>query len=122
MSSSTRNTQPSGDLAIIKHLTDRKGYGKVLVRRESDGEVLLGETLEGEGKPARIKAVVDSGFSEMIQNLLNHENLVSMAGFVSTTDPEAPGGGPGKTTRYLVWDYCDAGTLEMLLRDPPVPP
>ncbi|KAL8392897.1 hypothetical protein RB595_002911 [Gaeumannomyces hyphopodioides] len=121
MSSSTRITDSSDGLAIIKCLTDRKGYAKVLLHRESDGEVLLGQTLEGEGQPARIKAIVDSGFGEMLENLLNHENLVSIAGYVSTTDPKA-GGEPGKIARYVAWDYCDAGTLEMLFRDPPVLP
>ncbi|KAK3303256.1 uncharacterized protein B0T15DRAFT_539642 [Chaetomium strumarium] len=98
--------------------------GEFLVRRVTDGEVLL-------AVPAPLTTLRTASFSleaaRSAANLLNHENLVSihdelvvplggghhMLGF---DDHDNNNNGNDSETiigrRMLLWDYCDAGTLQ----------
>ncbi|KAL7935397.1 hypothetical protein V8C35DRAFT_299364 [Trichoderma chlorosporum] len=55
-----------------------------------------------------------------IAQIFNHENIISIAGYLKA-DPVGTGSaaiGPQAShpTNYIVWDYCDAGDLDTLLK------
>ncbi|TLD17241.1 uncharacterized protein PgNI_01343 [Pyricularia grisea] len=115
----------SEEFRIIKYYDLNHDPTKTLVEveRTSDGEILLGRRID--------KKTTSSNFVEMFNNtpakdlikqLLNHENLVSIAGEVAGARIVGPNGSKGvESCKYLVFDHCDAGTLDTMLRNPPVP-
>lgn len=99
--------------------------GLVILRKTSggpnaDGERFLGCFLPSTPNPSTQKmSLLDSrGAGDALMNLLNHENLVNL----QTTIVQQPinGTGQSRPQTLVVWDWCDAGTLQDLLYDPPV--
>jgi len=95
------------------------GENLFLVRRNADGETLLGRPFNLAGAPEmeHLDKLMGMGAGAAVSHLLNHENLVSVA--TTLTSFTWVGSGPSKT-HMLLWDYCDAGTLDGLFRTPPV--
>lgn len=99
--------------------------GLFLVRRITDGEVFLAHPLDAApSNDDRDEATTTTTTEELIRrgaaraaaNLLNHENLVSIHD--ELVDLPLRGGGNGsegatqRKRRMLLWDWCDAGTLQ----------
>ncbi|KAK1589758.1 uncharacterized protein LY79DRAFT_670366 [Colletotrichum navitas] len=57
----------------------------------------------------------DCNLGRNVSHILNHENIISLAGYLRQ-QPVHPR--VNATEDYLVWDICDAGTLENLLANP----
>lgn len=57
-----------------------------------------------------VKLLSECGIDSALTNLLNHENILSLAGFL-------PKSGDSTSTLWLIWDFPDAGTLSQLLHD-----
>lgn len=110
---------------------------RTLVRRTADGALLLADPITND--PALQALLFRSYPGRASLAVLNHENILSIHGdFVN----QLVGGVPPKPVntnitpeeeeaeedsdptpalhRYLVYDYCDAGTVASLLNDPPV--
>ncbi len=90
-----------------------------MVRRKSDGEPLLGRTFDVAKWPdaAPLHSLMTRGAGEAAFNVMNHENLVSVAAVLM----RFPFDGSGvEASDLLLVDYCDAGTLMTLLDRPPV--
>lgn len=100
-----------------------KPLGKELcvVRRVSDGELFLCHEFDIEDRReyATLRALYHRGAYTSAAEVLNHENLISLTGPITNTPLRGWGGGDEKQ-RYLLWDWCDAGTLDTILREPPV--
>ncbi|KAK1759721.1 hypothetical protein QBC47DRAFT_114832 [Echria macrotheca] len=89
---------------------------RILVRRHIDNETLIGELLPSEEQNPILHALLSSSL-EPASDLLNHENLVSLHGahfVVQDLEAEQP-------DIYLLYDYCDAGNVESLLRKDTTP-
>jgi serine/threonine protein kinase len=58
----------------------------------------------------------EHGLSRHVSFVMNHDNLISFAGFIrhKPHNPE-PFDDTQATDDYLLWDFCDAGSLELLL-------
>ncbi|WQF83936.1 Putative protein kinase [Colletotrichum destructivum] len=56
----------------------------------------------------------DGNLGRNVSHILNHENIISLAGYLRQR-PVHPH--VDATEDYLVWDICDAGTLENLLAE-----
>ncbi|OHE94267.1 hypothetical protein CORC01_10427 [Colletotrichum orchidophilum] len=69
-------------------------------------------------KQRQIKGLMDllyeHNMGRNISHILNHENIISLAGYLRQ-QPVHPR--VQATEDYLVWDICDAGTLEILFAD-----
>src|SRR3569833_4188813 len=103
-----------------EHTTLRQiGENLFLVWCIADGETLLGRPFNLAGAPEmeHLDKLMGMGAGAAVSHLLNHENLVSVA--TALTSFAWVGSGPSKT-HMLLWDYCDAGTLDGLFRAPPV--
>ncbi|KAL2875002.1 hypothetical protein SGCOL_009846 [Colletotrichum sp. CLE4] len=71
-------------------------------------------------KQRQIKGLMDllytHNMGRTVSHILNHENLISLAGYLRQ-QPVDPRSQQQATEDYLVWDICDAGTLEILFAD-----
>ncbi|KAK4153086.1 hypothetical protein C8A00DRAFT_15676, partial [Chaetomidium leptoderma] len=114
--------------------------GLYLVRRTTDGELLLARPLDNtDNDPAttnqqeKIAELMRRGAGTALANLLNHENLISIHDEFVTV-PLLPGSSSSSTSssssssentttsrtkgvrkgerRMFLWDWCDAGTLQ----------
>ncbi|KAH8884586.1 hypothetical protein GQ53DRAFT_382146 [Thozetella sp. PMI_491] len=101
------------DFDLIKTLAQ----GVEVVARKSDGERFVPHPFYQEQDVGRDKLnqLFARGAGEAVLNLLNHENLVSIT--TVTTDKPLTGPGNAPRSNRLLWDYCDAGTLEQLLEN-----
>ena len=97
-------------------------HGIQLVSRVADGETFVAHYFyeEFDSPKTGLNKLFVRGAGEAVCNVLNHENLVSIDTAVST-QPLSDGGN-AQRSHMLVWDYCDAGTLDQLLENPPVLP
>ncbi|TLS30672.1 hypothetical protein PpBr36_03340 [Pyricularia pennisetigena] len=115
----------SEELAIIKYLNLDHDPAKTLVdvERVSDGEVLLGYRMDNKTTSSRfLELFNDTPAKDFVKQLLNHENLVSIAGEVTGGRIVKDNGSTGtQSCQYLVFDRCDAGTLDTMLQKPPAP-
>lgn len=109
---------------------------RTLVRRTADGALLLADPITND--PDLQSLLFRSYPGRATLAVLNHENILSVHGdFVNqlvggvppkanTTSNSDDGSGAEDSDptpalhRYLVHDYCDAGTVATLLSDPPV--
>ncbi|KAK3381652.1 hypothetical protein B0H63DRAFT_450966 [Podospora didyma] len=89
---------------MVKYSYGKRISERLRLVRRDDGEVFVAQdferTNEGLYKHQAMPALVAAA------DVLNHENIVSII------HP------PGEWNPELVWDYCDAGTLENVLTDP----
>ena len=104
--------------SIFKTLSDER----VLVRRIVDGETLLGHPFAIDTDDDLLELFTrDAGAGAV--NVLNHENLVSIHNEVinfPVRGPMAPDlAQTDVAERYLLWDWCDAGTVASLIADTP---
>ncbi|KAK2761805.1 hypothetical protein FQN54_001633 [Arachnomyces sp. PD_36] len=77
------------------------GMGKVwMTRRRVDGRLFLAQEIRDDD------GVLESA-SESLLRLLNHNNLVSLVDVV---------GSEGDEPVFMVWEYCQSGTLSRVLR------
>ncbi|TLD30585.1 hypothetical protein PspLS_02376 [Pyricularia sp. CBS 133598] len=115
----------SEEFTIVKYHDFKHDPSKTLVdvARTSDGEILVGRRLEKRTTSTEfIELFNDTPAYDWLKQLLNHENLVSIAGevtgarIVKTDGPVVV-----LPCQYLVFDHCDAGTLDTMLRKPPTP-
>ena len=98
-----------------------------LAERTHDNEPFIARRLdefdEGYSQKDQYKAEIN-GMYDLLQqhqmmnciaHILNHENVISIAGHINMK----PLGGnlEHRYNAWLVWDYCDAGTLETALTD-----
>jgi serine/threonine protein kinase len=97
-----------------------------LVRRTTDGELLLAQPLDPDDSTLdndheRVRTLLRHGAGQPAAALLNHENIVSIhdelvtvpltaVGALESFRPE--GMEEAVTRRMLLYDYCDAGTLQ----------
>ncbi|KAK3332154.1 hypothetical protein B0T19DRAFT_397941 [Cercophora scortea] len=107
---------PKNAYTLYKPLLD----GLAIVKRMRDGEAFIAEPFEfpvpGE---TELRA---RGAAEAAANILNHENLVSLNTEMINI-PLAWQNKPNEEywpSHIILWDYCDAGTLETMLENPPV--
>ena len=107
------------EYAIAKPLQN----GLALARRISDGETFLRQEFNIETKPEleQLLALYQSGAYDAATEILNHENLVGLTGPVQALLFQGQGN-IDVAQRYILWDWCDAGTLDVILREPPFPP
>ncbi|KAK1836635.1 hypothetical protein QBC39DRAFT_247752 [Podospora conica] len=98
---------------------------RTLVRRTADGALLLADPMTND--PALHALLFTSYPGRASLAVLNHENILSVHGDHATqlvgvtppaavVDPEDP---TPSASRYLIHDWCDAGTVASLLADPP---
>ncbi|KAK0641063.1 hypothetical protein B0T16DRAFT_461172 [Cercophora newfieldiana] len=98
------------------------GKDHVLVKRHSDGEILIGYPWDVDDDRAQELPHLLSrdGPFLAVANLLNHPNLLSLHSEIISTPTVGSDTVTTKRTRFLLWDYCDAGTVASLVDDPPV--
>lgn len=94
-----------------------------VVRRESDNEHFLGTKWDASMVDPAFADLLERGTKGALGSLLNHPNLINYTDTVA--DHVVCGRGTTATVsaqRMLLWDFCDAGTLENLLSRHPVVP
>ncbi|KAK4044312.1 hypothetical protein C8A01DRAFT_31629 [Parachaetomium inaequale] len=103
---------PKSAYSLYKPLDD----GLFLVRRTTDGEILLARPLDADyDKTAHL---IRHGAAVPAANLLNHENLVSIHDeLVNIPFYHHQGSSPDSATRMFLWDFSDGGTLQDVLDD-----
>jgi serine/threonine protein kinase len=119
MATKRYETDPDAEYEVIQTLKE----DLYLVRRKSDDEKLLGWPFEKAGDPnkAYLRRLLQGPDGNAIDALLNHENLVSIAGSLERWE-FSPGVSTVPPQLLLLGDYCDAGTLATLLENPPLHP
>lgn len=104
------------DFNIVKSLGDNY----YIVQRTSDGTQLLGHPWEIHETDPASSALMERGAKTAVSNVLNHPNLINPI----ETQVDYPFRGTSTQVasqqNMLLWDFCDAGTLETLLKEPPV--
>ncbi|KAH8666374.1 hypothetical protein BX600DRAFT_549465 [Xylariales sp. PMI_506] len=71
-----------------------------------------------DGTPTSLRQLLDpcgQAIIEQLLRILNHENLVNLVDWIQVKDKLNPGSGMKRLKHYLLWDFCNAGTLENLL-------
>lgn len=114
-----------GNIWLARRIAQHSGYadGEEFIARKVDdfdeyydaGKYSMSFTTK---KQRQIKGLMDllydCNFGRNISHIFNHENIISLAGYLRQqpfhSQVEA-------TEDYLVWDICDAGTLEILFAD-----
>lgn len=94
-----------------------------VVNRESDNEQFLGTKWDTSTVEPAFNDLLERGTKGALGSLLNHPNLINYNDTVA--DNVVCGRGTTATVsaqRMLLWDFCDAGTLQNLLRKHPVVP
>ncbi|KAI3396174.1 hypothetical protein diail_377 [Diaporthe ilicicola] len=110
-------TQLRHDYNIQKRLDDNV----YIVRRRSDHVQFLGSRWDGSTVSPAFSGLLDRGAKGALSSLLNHPNLINYT--ESVADNVLCGRGTGtavSSQRMLLWDFCDAGTLQNLLSAHPV--
>lgn len=106
-----QESSDKAEYAIHKQIGDNL----LLLRRTDDGELFLGcrlnETIPGSGKILELEG---RGAGHALSNLLNHENIVNLQTNIINHSLD------GTQELFVLWDWCDAGTLEDLFKYPPV--
>ncbi|ROT36636.1 hypothetical protein SODALDRAFT_282599 [Sodiomyces alkalinus F11] len=118
----------SQQFQLVKKLTDEiwlatrpESGEEFLAKRIDDFDEYFRSRFEGSGKQQRqakglMDLVYEHNIGRNISHVLNHENLVSLAGYLrqKPLNPK-PFDTKQATDDYLVWDNCDAGFLELLV-------
>lgn len=128
--------QPEPEFELVKELgkgvwlVTKKGdpeNQQFLARRMDEFDLLHDAVREGrdlnlenQGALAYKDLLYEYGQATALSRILNHENIVSLAGtihlkpFVGAETKE-----DATTEDYLVWDFCDAANLSVLFQDHP---
>ena len=123
---------PNEEFRLIKRIQDEVW----LAERLSDKEPFIARRLEefdplheamrndediGEGHHDDLRGLTNllslCGFDRALAQLLNHENILSLAGVINQRDTKASDGSNKVRHIWLVWDYCDGGSLMELFLD-----
>ncbi|KAF9876212.1 g2-specific serine threonine protein kinase [Colletotrichum karsti] len=114
-----------GNIWLARRHAQHIGYadGEEFIARKVDdfdeyydaGKYSLGFTTK---KQRQIKGLMDllydCSIGRNISHIFNHENIISLAGYLRQRPFHSQ---VDATEDYLVWDICDAGTLELLFAD-----
>ncbi|KAF6842966.1 hypothetical protein CMUS01_02544 [Colletotrichum musicola] len=114
-----------GNIWRVRRVAQHSGYadGEEFIARKVDdfdeyyeaGKYSLGFTT---ARQRQIKGLMDllydHNIGRNIAQIFNHENVISLAGYLRQT-PFHPK--VDATEDYLVWDICDAGTLDLQFAD-----
>lgn len=107
-----------------------KGVWIAVKRNDPQGEKYLArrfhelDAKHADDSDAREKAIIHKNLmyhldqANVISQILNHENLVSLVGRFHHTP--FIGGRAASAEEFLVWDFCDAANLSALFIDQPV--
>jgi serine/threonine protein kinase len=98
---------PDGKQFIARKITEFDAYLSAV----AEGTVLDEHALEDRGV---IELMFHHSQARSLSMLFNHENIVSIAGTIRTTPLKAP---KSMVDEYIVWDFCDAGTLFDVLQE-----
>lgn len=103
-----------GQQYIAKKLDDFDAYHDARNDRVIDGQGYMTKA-QRYAKGLR-ELTYDHGLSRHVSFIMNHENLISFAGSMrhKPLDPK-PFDNNQPTKDYLLWDFCDGGSLEPLL-------
>lgn len=94
-----------------------------VVRRESDNEQFLGTKWDASTVDPAFDALLERGTKGALGSLLNHPNLINYTDTVA--DNLVCGRGTTATVsaqRMMLWEFCEAGTLQNLFNTYPVVP
>lgn len=94
-----------------------------VVSRESDNEQFLGTKWDASTVDPAFNDLLERGTKGALGSLLNHPNLINYTDTVA--DHVVCGRGTATAVsaqRMLLWDFCEAGTLQNLFRHHPVQP
>ncbi|KAM0278984.1 hypothetical protein ACHAQH_004851 [Verticillium albo-atrum] len=112
-----------GSRWLARRYTDGEGF---IARQVNDFDEYYRSQHENPGfittKQRDTKGLMDlvyeHNIGRQISHIFNHENIVSLAGYLRQQPLNAkPFSEVEATEDYLVWDNCDAGNLEVLLVD-----
>lgn len=111
--------QEKAQYVLDKPLKD----GLAIVRRVADGQVFLSYEFDIDKRPelGDLHTLYDRGAYASAAEVLNHENLIGLTGPIRTF-PYQGWGSKNDAQHYILWDWCDAGTLDNILREPPFSP
>jgi serine/threonine protein kinase len=112
-------TQKRHGYRIEKNIDDNV----YLVSREADNEQFLGTKWDASTVSQPFSDLLERGTKGALGSLLNHPNLINYTDTVA--DNVVCGRGTATTVsaqRMLLWDFCEAGTLQNLFRHHPVLP
>ncbi|KAK3995314.1 kinase-like domain-containing protein [Cladorrhinum sp. PSN332] len=111
---------PTSDYVFWKNLDGRIS----LYKRKTDGEIFIGRysTLHDNQFETGIWNLYEAGAGAPAANVLNHENIVSIHTEVvhQQWEPDAGDQEDADPEHIILYDYCDAGSLETLLNKSPV--
>lgn len=94
-----------------------------VVNRESDNEQFLGTKWDASTVSQAFSDLLERGTKGALGSLLNHPNLINYTDTVA--DNVVCGRGTATAVsaqRMLLWDFCEAGTLQNLFKHHPVLP
>lgn len=100
------------DVWLAERLSDREPF---IARRLTELSPLPAPTEESRDAEGLTKLLEECGIDRALAQLLNHENILSLAGVIRQS--MTSGAGEATEQVWLVWDFPDAGTLEQLFHD-----
>ncbi|KAF4912133.1 hypothetical protein CGCVW01_v011242 [Colletotrichum viniferum] len=114
-----------GNIWLARRLAQHLGYadGEEFVARKVDdfdeyydaGKYAAGFTTKRQREVKGLMDLLyDCNIGRNIAHIFNHENIISLAGYLRQKPFHSQ---VDATEDYLVWDICDAGTLELLFAD-----
>ncbi|KAF3761252.1 hypothetical protein M406DRAFT_75931 [Cryphonectria parasitica EP155] len=108
------DAQNAADAAESQYELVRELAGEThLFRRRADGTLFLGSPLNFEETAPKLDTLLKRGANQAVTALLSHPNLVS---YIDTIKTGVVRERTTKPRMFSAWDYCDAGSLETLLR------
>lgn len=96
----------------VKYIAQPHGILNESDVEDTDKQKIVDETV------AFYNLLYDLKVSSTIAQIFNHENIVSIAGYIKTR-PVAAGSERAHLEEYIVWDYCDASNLSSLFQSKP---
>ncbi|KAL2112624.1 hypothetical protein VUR80DRAFT_7049 [Thermomyces stellatus] len=95
--------QIEDDVWLAERLSDRERF---LSRRLAELELGATDLEDRSDAEGLVKLLSECGIDRALTRLLNHENILSLAGVITADE-----------SVWLVWDFPDAGTLSQLFHD-----
>lgn len=94
-----------------------------VVSRESDNEQFLGTKWDASTVDPAFNDLLERGTKGAVGSLLNHPNLINYTDTVADNVVSGRGTAAAVSAqRMVLWDFCDAGTLQNLFQKQPVVP
>lgn len=95
------------DIWLAERVSDRERFIARRLTELDPGVTDLEHASDAEGL---VRLLSECGIDHALTQLLNHENILSLAGVLTEN-------GPSTSSAWLVWDFPDAGTLSQLFHD-----